>query len=121
MTLLKQIKVVKMFAVLVGTGYLTFGVGFWLLCFKYWQTAFELNFLFMMRNDERSRKHSLIFFAMNAFVIGLGCISVIISSVGLLKNIKILEGVGYYLGYFMNWVICIVYIDSRRRMENAIK
>ncbi len=120
-TLLRDIGLMKLYAVLENTGYFAYGVGFWLLCFKYWQTSFELNFLFMMRNDERSIKHNRIFLVMNCAVIGIGLGSMLLASLGLYQNNKKLKASGYYLGYFMNWVICIVYIDSRRRMENAIK
>ena len=67
----------------MSVGIYAYSVGFWLLCFKYWQTAFELDFLFMMWNEQRSIKHKKLFVAMNSFMIGMGFIALLIVLIGL--------------------------------------
>jgi hypothetical protein len=66
----------------MDSAYASWGFGYWLLCFKYWQTSFELSFLFMMRDEERSRKHRIIFIAMNGFALGLCVLSWLLSAIG---------------------------------------
>lgn len=39
--------------VFVNIGYGAWCVGFWLLCFKYWQTSYELSSLFRIRCEKR--------------------------------------------------------------------
>ena len=50
-------------------GYSLWSLAAWFLTFKYWQTAFELRYLFRFESDARRKYHLKIYWSLNCFVI----------------------------------------------------
>lgn len=116
----QNVTLTNCFVWMVNIGYLTFDIGFWLICFKYWQTAYELSFLFMMRDERRAKQHFRIFAAMNGLIIGLELLGFILSSLGVEMKSMDLVSFGYFIQYGAELIIILVFADSIRRMNNAI-
>jgi hypothetical protein len=116
----QNVPLTSFFVWMINFGYLTFDIGFWLICFKYWQTAYELSFLFMMRDERRAKQHFRIFAAMNGVVIGLELLGFFLSAFGVLMKSKGLIGSGYCIQFGAELMIILVFADAIYRMNNAI-
>lgn len=53
----------------------------WTLCFKYWQTAYEINFLFRLKTEQLVQHHKRIYIAVNVFGYGLNSLPIIMKTV----------------------------------------
>jgi hypothetical protein len=114
----------------VITGYWAWSFGIWILGFKNWQTAFEMDYLFYMVDSRRTERHRKIYLAMNTVILSLVIASAVLDSINsfLWKNLKLNLNTKIVLFWLVNlfqilFVIGIVamFLDSIRRMNTIIK
>jgi hypothetical protein len=106
---------------LINTGYMSWQLGMWLLCFKNWQTAFEMDFLFCFFDEARMRAHNKIYIAMHAVIITLVVTSTAITTVAAIKFWVDLSIIGNTLSCLGVTLILCVFVDSIRRMQIIVK
>ena len=113
----------KYLIVLLNSSFFVWSVGFWLFCFKNWQTAFELKYLFMMSDEQRTIRHFVLYFAIHALVIGFLATGYLLTSIGGAKSTldTSLLKLGYYFSYAGEIFTCVFFVDTLRRMDAVIK
>jgi hypothetical protein len=65
----------------VITGYWAWSFGIWILGFKNWQTAFEMDYLFYMVDSRRTERHRKIYLAMNTVILSLVIASAVLDCI----------------------------------------
>lgn len=96
-------------------------LGMWLLCFKNWQTAFEMDFIFRFVDEARMRAHNKIYMAMHAVILTIVVSSTVISTVATIKFWVQISIIGSILSYLGVTLILCLFVDSMRRMQIIIR